>query len=109
MYGFYGNRRYCHAADAEGVTRLREAAIGQLADALPPPSLFAVLAAAEAAVRPAVSDVLQRRSVAAQAARALRQVVGALAADAATSSWERAEAALEAAAGGVGEVDGIVS
>ena len=98
-----------HAADAEGVTRLREAAIGQLADALPPPSLFAVLAAAEAAVRPAVSDVLQRRSVAAQAARALRQVVGALAADAATSSWERAEAALEAAAGGVGEVDDIVS
>ena len=88
--------------DDSAMARLRDAAVWQLADALPPPSLFAVLAAAEAAVRPATSDALRRRSVAAQVARALREVVGALAADtdAAPSGWARAvEDALEGRVG----------
>ena len=58
---------------------LRETALAQLADALPPPSFFAVLAAAEVALGPSESDSLRARSLAGSAARSLRAMATSLA------------------------------
>ena len=64
-----------------GVVELRASALRQLADTLPPPSFFAVLASAEASLAPAESDALRQRSLAGEAARSLRAVVAELAAE----------------------------
>ena len=65
-----------HAADA---APLRKAALAQLADAISPPSFFAVLAAAEVTLGPSERDGLRARSLAGQAARSLRAMVTTLA------------------------------
>ena len=59
----------------------QHAPIVHLADALPPPSLFALLADADVALSPHASERLRHRSLAADAARSLRSVVAALAHD----------------------------
>ena len=68
-----------------GAGALRDATFCLLADALPPSSLFALLAAAEATLMPAESDALRQRSLAGQAARSLRAVVTNLATEVAAA------------------------